>query len=421
MPSGLSTTFILPNGFDLGGVTTWSVEMAERLARSGRQISLVRHVDRYAGQGTMVASGVDLIDCPHPLHPNNWYLFRKDIEAYVHTYRRLLPSVIVPNYSFGSYAACACLAAETADTIRVIGMVHTDNIEYYEWLIRFESIIHKFIAVSREIAEKTAVFLPHRQHDILQRPYGVSVNDSLLRSYTASSRPLQLMYAGRLTERQKHVSDLVKLAAELEKRGVQFVLNIYGSGRDRHYLENLIAAQVEAVRHRIRLAGHIPPGILATYYRMADVFVLVSDYEGTSLSMLESMAHGCVPVVTRVSGTGEVIADGVNGFTVPVGDVHGMAEIIASLDQHRHQLQNLGSRAHSTIRDRYAYAQYIPWFSDILDNVWEQSPRPWQRGTSFRFHFPFRQFFKEAGYTLAAKPGLEWLYTLRKPLRKMIG
>ncbi|MFH0782118.1 MAG: glycosyltransferase family 4 protein [Pseudomonadota bacterium] len=415
-----NTSFILPNGLDLGGVTTWSAGLAERLAGVGRQTTLVRHVDRYTSGDCIIPSGVDLIECAHHIHPNHWYLLKRDIDEYVKSYRQTLPSIIVPNYSFGSYAACACLAVESAEKIRIIGMAHTDNAEYYRWLVRFESIIHIFIAVSSEIAVKLIALLPHRRQDIVCRPCGVSVYDNLSRQYSSPPKPLKLIYAGRLSERQKHVSDLVRLAVMLDVNGVDFELEIYGSGRDQQYLEDLIESLEKDVRNRVRLAGQVGPRTMAALYRSADVFVLVSEYEGTSLSMLESMAQGCVPVVTQVSGTAEVVIDGKNGFTVPVGDICSMAEKILWLDQHRNRMSQLGSAAYATVHDRYSYENYVPWFSDILDGVRQQSPRKWQGGQSFPFHFPVRQFIKEAGYTLAAKPGLRWLYKVREPARKMI-
>lgn len=415
-----NTSFILPNGLDLGGVTTWSVELAGHLAAEGQQTTLIRHVDRYAGGKRLMPSGVDLIECPHPIHPNHWYLFQRDIDAYVKSYCRTLPSIIVPNYSFGSYAACACLTVVSADKIRIIGMAHTDNAEYYRWLVRFESIIHIFIAVSHEIAEKLAALLPHRRQDIVCRPCGVSVHDTLSRQYSSPPKPLRLIYAGRLTERQKHVSDLVKLAVMLDVRGVDFQLQIYGSGRDQRYLEDLLQSLKEDVRDRVQLAGQVDPRAMAALYRSSDIFILVSEYEGTSLSMLESMAEGCVPVVTQVSGTAGVVSHGENGFTVPVGDICGMAEKILWLDQHRNRLPQLGSAAHAAVHERYSDKYYVPWFADILDDVRQQSPRPWQGGQLFPFYFPLRQFIKEAGYTLAAKPGFRWLYKLRGPAQKLI-
>jgi hypothetical protein len=47
------------------------------------------------------------------------------------------------------------------------------------------------------------------------------------------------------------------------------------------------------------------------------VFVLLSEYEGLPVALLEAMSSGLVPVCTRVrSGITEVVRDGVNGLFV---------------------------------------------------------------------------------------------------------
>jgi hypothetical protein len=40
-----SCVFILPVGFKLGGVTTWSIKMAKYLTTDGLLITLIRHTD----------------------------------------------------------------------------------------------------------------------------------------------------------------------------------------------------------------------------------------------------------------------------------------------------------------------------------------------------------------------------------------
>ncbi len=414
-----SVSFILPNGFDLGGVTSWSMELAERLAEAGQQTTLVRHIDSYVSGEYLVPDGVRLVECPHRIHPNHWYLFKSDIDTFHSVYGRLPPSVIIPNYSFGSYAACARLAAEAAD-IRVLGMAHTDHIEYYQWLVQFESIIHRFVAVSSEIAEHLAELLPHREQDIVVRPCGVAVDSRLERHYSDPGGPLKIMYAGRLSERQKNVSDLVRLAVVLAEQGVDFELRIYGAGRDRNSLESLVESRNEIVRKKVFFCGQVAAGEMAALYASSDILVLVSEYEGTSVSMLEAMAQGCVPVVNRVSGTAEVIAEGVNGFSVPVGDVGQMVEKIAWLNSDRSRLRELGREAHKTVYSHHSYEDYVPWFSTLLDELWQEELRPW-KGRPFHFYFPVRHFITEAGYVLAAKPGLRWLYRLKGPLKRVIG
>src|SRR5690606_40887156 len=80
----------------------------------------------------------------------------------------------------------------------------------------------------------------------------------------------------------------------------------------------------------------------------SDVFIQCSDFEGTSNSMLESMAQGTIPVVTQTeSGLAGIITPGANGFLVQVGDMEAMAEVLCSLavdstrsEEHTSELQS---------------------------------------------------------------------------------
>ncbi|MGH2636009.1 MAG: glycosyltransferase [Actinomycetota bacterium] len=62
-----------------------------------------------------------------------------------------------------------------------------------------------------------------------------------------------------------------------------------------------------------------------------DVFALPSTYEGLSIALLEAMALGKPPVVTRVGGLPEVVDDGVSGLLVPSGDPEALATQIVRL------------------------------------------------------------------------------------------
>lgn len=62
-----------------------------------------------------------------------------------------------------------------------------------------------------------------------------------------------------------------------------------------------------------------------------DVFVLASVYEGLSIALLEAMAIGIAPVVTRVGGLPEAVRDGVDGVLVPPTDPTALADAITQL------------------------------------------------------------------------------------------
>ena len=89
------------------------------------------------------------------------------------------------------------------------------------------------------------------------------------------------------------------------------------------------------------------------------------------------MAEGCIPVMTEVSGTSEVITSGEDGYLVPVGDMQQMARIIKYLDQNRDQLVSLGLNAHKKIKAKYSMDEYVPWFTNIVNEISKKPARPW--------------------------------------------
>ena len=63
----------------------------------------------------------------------------------------------------------------------------------------------------------------------------------------------------------------------------------------------------------------------------AKIFAFSSDYEGLSNAMLEAVCVGLPIVSTRVSGTDELIRDGVNGYVVNLGDTEALAKALERL------------------------------------------------------------------------------------------
>jgi glycosyltransferase involved in cell wall biosynthesis len=86
--------------------------------------------------------------------------------------------------------------------------------------------------------------------------------------------------------------------------------------------------------------------------RRSEVFILASAFEGFCISLIESMANGCTPIVTDIrSGNKQLVADGVSGFIVPVGDVDGFVDRIRLLAGDRGRLRDMRVAAWETGRD----------------------------------------------------------------------
>ena len=363
------TTFVLPDANNVGGVTTWSLAMAQALHGRGCNTRIMSHRNNANSLSHSPQTDLPLIEY-HGRRPSIATL--QDVARYQASYTKLLPGVIIPNYSIGAYGACAQLARNYADHLRVIGFAHTDEPYYYDLLVHYEPLIHRFVAVSQEIGAILRARLPQRSADVLVRPYGVAVPHTLHRHMRSLDEPLQIVYAGRLVEKQKRVSRLVELVRLLDNRQVNYVLNIVGTGQ----AETVLRAQLGKHR-RVCFQGYVSPDKMAGVWHSADICLLVSDYEGTSIAMLEAMAQGCVPVVPQVSGMEAVIFSAENGFTVPVGDMAATAAILAWLDKQPKELFQAGKNAHTTICEQNSLHNYIDWFEALTESVQLLPPRPW--------------------------------------------
>ncbi len=370
------SVFVLPRGIELGGVTIWSLKMVRHLTDSNYSANILRHQESSPVDDDLLIAQLPILSCPGK---PAWSANVKDIKTYLPTYQQTLPATLIPNWTFGTYATCAALSSTQADGMRVIGIAHSDEDIFYAWLQYYEPIIHTYVAVSEKIATVLKARLPERSDDIVVRSCPVDVPPDFNRIPADGNKvPIKLMYAGRVQNQQKRISDLLILVKLLTQKKIDFKLTIVGDGGERQWLEKQFARLMGSdACQKVVFVGTVNPDQMPHYWRSADIGLLVSDFEGTSISMLESMAQGCVPIVTDVSGVKAVIQDGENGFKVPIGDMTTMANIIQRLHTDRQLLQQLGRQAHLKVLHNYAFADYIPWFAELTEQGWQKPPRNW--------------------------------------------
>ena len=181
---------------------------------------------------------------------------------------------------------------------------------------------------------------------------------------------------------QKRQEVLIKAFAKITEKYPEWKLVIYGEGPERAKLEKLIASlndnesylntkvtedktigpkeqksQNEVhgderlmvnderlkIKERILLPGRCET--IIEELNKAKIFALSSDYEGLSNAMLEAVCVGLPIVSTRVSGTDELIREGVNGYVVDCGDTDALAEALEKLMGDEKKIQQFSAES----------------------------------------------------------------------------
>ncbi|RKY20885.1 MAG: hypothetical protein DRQ55_06115 [Planctomycetota bacterium] len=106
-------------------------------------------------------------------------------------------------------------------------------------------------------------------------------------------------------------------------------LYVAGDGEEQHNWTRL--AQELGVVERVHFLGNVPHAELMGWIRAADVFLLNSNYEGLSHTLLEVMWLGLPAAVSAVCGNVELVTDGVNGRSFAPHDIDAIVDSVREI------------------------------------------------------------------------------------------
>lgn len=339
----------LPNGLILGGVETWCLNISNHLNK------------KYDNSYLLNLKPYDKSDFNTPedkiidIHINEDEYLNSLIKA-CNNIIRYLPCNIITNGSFEMLQVAYILKKVYFNHIRVISVVHNDNMLIYDQNLVYSNTIDKFLCVSKEIEINLMSKLINRKEDILTRisPIQVSSNN---KAYSKTEEPLKIGFAGRLVKEQKRCDYLIELIKSMQEENLNYEIHIAGDGPYYKIIDEFI--ENKKIKNKVFLYGKIPFYNMNEFWYKLDVYLNLSDYEGTSLSMLEAMGNGLVPVVTNVSGVKAFIENSINGFIVEPGDIQGIKDRLLYVSKNRNILKIYGGLCIDNIKEKCSMEKYL--------------------------------------------------------------
>jgi glycosyltransferase involved in cell wall biosynthesis len=142
----------------------------------------------------------------------------------------------------------------------------------------------------------------------------------------------------------------LEIVAQVKKALPALQVLLIGGGS----LESQVRQTIQqlGLHDTVRLLGQ--PADVLTPLAASDLLLLVSEAEGTPVSVLEAQLTGCVPVITDVGGCRETIAPGLTGLVFPKNDVNGIVTALCHLYTNNTLRQRLADAGPAWVRQHFS-------------------------------------------------------------------
>lgn len=336
-----------------GGAENWNVLLANELAKRTERIAITctcipeMMLSQLAGEKVRI----------------KYFRLGNAFGEMVDYYQGVLPFVFVNSFYGGNFFAVLAVKKMYPEKVRIINVVHNDRANHYRLAVMFDDWIDQYLCVSSRIKKNlvNTYGVAKEKVEFLYQP--INLKRNLKRAYNYIM-PLQLGMASRLVKEQKRCDLIPQLIRCLELLRVDYVLNIAGDGELFDEIHRYVSDH--DLSQKVRLLGRLSKEEMIHFWKAQDIYINISEYEGTSLSMLEAMWAGCVPLVTDVSGTEDFIRNQYNGFICGINDISAIADRVKQIDENRDLLKRLGMNARKEILSKCSLESYADRLSEII-------------------------------------------------------
>jgi len=172
-----------------------------------------------------------------------------------------------------------------------------------------------------------------------------------------------IISVGRMND-GKGFPQLIRIMPEILKKIPNTVCVLVGDGPKSAIIMD--AVQKNNLQNVVRFLGNISYGELPKYYRLADLFVLLTHKddkagaeEGWGTSFLEAAAVGLPVIAGRVGGSEEAVGDGISGLVIDTADDEKVAKTITDLLSDRETSKVMGEVGQERVLREFTWDKQI--------------------------------------------------------------
>lgn len=242
--------------------------------------------------------------------------------------KELKPAVVNAHY-ITSYGTVACLAAMLSgyggkvvlSTWGTDVLVTPFKNKLYYYLTKF--ILKRATWVTSDSDYMTDIIWKiEPKAKVMTFPFGIEVMPEM----TEDDKDDRLFFSNRALEENYNIDKVINLFYDFYQKDNSCQLVIAHDGTQREGLTGMVDSL--GLSDNVRFVGYLTAQQMDDYYKRSRYYISIPTSDSTSVSLLEAMAHGCVPIVSDLPANREWIEDGVNGILYKGGSVD-----LTSVDQ----------------------------------------------------------------------------------------
>ncbi len=240
----------------------------------------------------------------------------------------------------------------------------------------------KVIAVSETVREFTISHFPMLRWKEIQvvhngtdtKRFAGDSDDSLRSALGIPSHHVIVGFIGRLEE-QKGLTYFFRAAAKLSDEALpDFSVVIVGEGTLKEALTSEAMSLKLSNVHFTGFQRETP-----RFFKLFDVFVFPSLFEGLPVVLIEAMAAGCAVVSTTIGSVTELIDNGKSGLLVPPRDPDAIATALKKVLTNEALRRELGEQARFRANSKFSVETMIKRTEAIYKSL---APEVYEGGSS---------------------------------------
>lgn len=228
--------------------------------------------------------------------------------------RKIKPDIINAHY-ITSYGCVAVISAWLAGYKgKMVLSAWGSDILVTPWKNKLYYILTKILLNKANIVTSDSQYMSNMikkindDTNVLTFPFGVDKMPKI----EFDDKNEKIFFSNRALEKNYNIDKVIEMFYQLNMKDNNRKLIIAHDGTQREYLKKLVGSL--GLTDSVVFIGYIDAKEQANCYKKCRYYISLPTSDSTSVSLLEAMSYGCVPIVSDIPANREWVVDGDNGI-----------------------------------------------------------------------------------------------------------